>query len=311
MAAVKQALMSDPSTNVTGAVLDLLAERADPEKGKAEALAEIDRLGLADYVAELDTNGYAIIPPDKVAPPEFIDRMLNAVLDVTERRWGTRPDMGNPDADGFSAPHGTSVTYMLFEDPVFQEAALNPTALALATYLVGHNAMLYTCMALLKGPGRIDMPLHSDNIMVPPPFGPNYLVCNTTWLLTDASPENGSTCFVPGSHKMQRHPHPGEATADRVAITAPRGSLLVWPGHTWHGGVARINEGLRVQMPIMYGRMFVRPQEAYMENFTQEMLDRNPPRFAKLVGQHVPYGFKEEGPDIAKFVGLPKHSAWE
>jgi len=311
MATANQALMSDPTINVTKSVLDILGAGVDVENGKAAALEEIQSLGLADYVTELDTNGYTIIPPDKVAPPEFIDRMLDAVLDVAERRWGSRPDMVNPDAQGFSAPHGTSVTYMLYEDPVFQEAALNPTALAMATYLVGHNAILYTCMALLKGPGRVDMPLHSDNIMVPPPFGPNNFVCNTTWLLTDASPANGSTCFVPGSHKQQRHPYPDEGTADRVAITAPRGSLLVWPGHTWHGGVARINPGLRVQMPIMYGRMYVRPQEPYMENVTRDVLDRNPPRFAKLVGQHVPYGFKEEGPDLAKFPGLPMHSPWE
>ena len=46
-------------------------------------------------------------------------------------------------------------------------------------------------------------------------------------------------------------------------------------------------------------RMYMRPQEPYRENVTPKILERNPPRFAKLMGQHLAYGWKEEGPDYA------------
>ena len=54
---------------------------------------EIRDLGLEPYVAELDAKGYTVIPPEIANPNGLCERMLEAVLDIAERRNGERPDM--------------------------------------------------------------------------------------------------------------------------------------------------------------------------------------------------------------------------
>ena len=57
------------------------------------AFAPIRDLGLERYVAELDHYGYTVIPPERVAPPEFVERVRDVVLRVAHERTGvgTRP----------------------------------------------------------------------------------------------------------------------------------------------------------------------------------------------------------------------------
>jgi hypothetical protein len=47
-------------------------------------------------------------------------------------------------------------------------------------------------------------------------------------------------------------------------------------------------------------RVLVTPFENYRYSVTKEMLDRNPPRFASLVGHKLWVGWGEEGPDFTK-----------
>ena len=54
---------------------------------------EICRLGLQTYVADLDARGYTVIPPEIATPNGLAERMLEAVLDIAERRNGERPDL--------------------------------------------------------------------------------------------------------------------------------------------------------------------------------------------------------------------------
>jgi len=259
---------------------------------------EIERLELSPYIAELDSLGYTIIPPEVAAPSGFASSLLNALLEVAEKRSGTRPQLQQDERfDNPAVPFGEHFAYLLFEDEVFQQALLNPVVLALVTHLLGENAVLSNCLAYIKGPGNEDLGLHCDNVYIPAPFPAHAQVCNATWLLTDYAKEDGALCFVPGSHQYGRHPNPGEGLEARVAVEAPAGSLAFWHGNTWHGAFARTNPGLRVNLINAFMRMYMRPQEPYRENVTPEQLARHPERFATLLGQHVGYGWKEEGPD--------------
>jgi hypothetical protein len=261
---------------------------------------EIQRLGLEPYVAELDVLGYTIVPPE-VAGADLGCRLRSALLDVAERRTGVRPNVDfDPRYDAPPVPFGRNFSYLLFEDDAFQEAILNPVVTALVTHLLGENAILSNCLAFIKGPGNDDLALHCDNVYIPAPFPMHAQVCNATWLLTDYSKADGALCFVPGSHQYGRHPARGEALADRVAIEAPAGSLAFWHGNTWHGAFARTNPGVRMNLINAFMRMHMRPQEPYGENVTQAQIDRHPPRFARLLGKHVGYGWKQEGPDYTR-----------
>ena len=142
-----------------------------PEAGTAPAgdpLAaiwrELDALRLAPYVADLDAHGYTVIPPAIAAPNGLGERLLDAVLEVAERRTGTRPDLatgathagygGRYAKDGGDSPFGELLHALIFEGRVFEEALMNPVLLAMTTYLCGYSVVLSSMGAFLKGPGR-------------------------------------------------------------------------------------------------------------------------------------------------------------
>ncbi len=173
-------------------------------------MAEIRRLGLSDAVAQLEADGLAIVPPEVVGlEPGYVERVLERVLDVMERRNGVRPDIesGETHRNVFFP----TLYYFLFEDPVFQEWLLHPAVLALATYLLGESCILSATTVFMKGPAdesdaELQLGLHSDQQMVPQPFPPYALICGATLLLTDYSRATGAFAYVPGSHKLGRHP---------------------------------------------------------------------------------------------------------
>ena len=59
-------------------------------------LAPIRELGLERYIAELEHYGYTIIPPERVAPPEFVARVREAVLRVAYERTGVEHALDRP-----------------------------------------------------------------------------------------------------------------------------------------------------------------------------------------------------------------------
>ena len=282
------------------------------------AWAEIRELGLESYVADLDAHGYTIIPPAIATPNGLAERMLEAALDVSERRNGVRGDLENGSTHaGFKgrfasfapedgdSPIGDLMQSLLFEDRVFEEALMNRVLLAMATYLCGYSVVLSSMGCFMKGPNRSTFSLHSDTPL-PAPLPPQALVCNMTYALTDFNRENGSTAFVPGSHKWCRNPIGREAIVGEggneqaVAVECSAGSLLVWHGNTWHGAFNRTAPGLRVSVPVYMSRPFIRTQEGLIGKIPQEMLDRHPSRFAILTQQGILYGYESQDDSIAR-----------
>ena len=95
-------------------------------------------------------------------------------------------------------------------------------------------------------------------------------------------------CVVPGSHRWGHNPPDSFVNAqdheDVEVIEAPAGSVIVFHGSLWHGAVPRKNEGERVSLVLLCCRDHIQTQEAYWVSTTPEMLERNPRRFATLMG---------------------------
>ena len=266
---------------------------------------EISALGLESHVADLEAHGFTIIPPSIASPNGLADRLLSAVLDVSERRRGVRPDLetgathagfsGRYGAEDGDSPWGDLLHALIFEGEVFEEALMNPVLLAMTTYLCGYSMVLSSMQAFLKGPNKTSFGLHCDTLL-PPPLPPQALICNATYVLTDFNRENGSTAFLPGSHKWCRSPRPHEAeigeggNPDVIAVEAPAGSMVVWHGNTWHGAFKRRGTGLRVSIPVLMARPSMRTEEDLFGRIPDEVLQRNSQRFAYLVQQGIIYG---------------------
>lgn len=275
----------------------------------ADPLAEIRRLGLEKNVAELDAYGFTIVPPDQAGPPGLADKIRQAMVDVAARRSGVAPDLESGETHR-DKPRGVGqhMYYLLLEGEAFEEALVNPTALALVTYLLGDSCLLSSMTGMLKGPGGDPLPLHADMGMFPGPWSAASQVCNATYALTDYSRENGSLCFWPGSHKFARRPTPAEMAAvdEFMPAVAPAGSLIVWHGNTWHGAFARTAPGVRINLIMYFVRGYVQTQEWYRDKVSPETLARRP-RIRDLLGLDNPYPMAmpgNEGPDEAHYQRL-------
>ncbi|MCY3796083.1 MAG: phytanoyl-CoA dioxygenase family protein, partial [Gammaproteobacteria bacterium] len=224
-------------------------------------LKDIEALRLTNHVAELDSFGLTVIPPEQAGPPGLAERLRDAVLRMAERRYGVAPDVATGASHAkLPATAGQAgeawMWRILFEDPVFEEALMNPVGLTLMTYLLGYSAKLSNSSAMIKGPvppaGSNDPPkplgLHSDNRGLPAPFPSFAQVAAVTWALTDYTLEIGAVGYLPGSHKLCRQPTPNECLDAVVPVEAAAGSLIVWHGNTWHAPFPRRAPGLRMSM---------------------------------------------------------------
>jgi ectoine hydroxylase-related dioxygenase (phytanoyl-CoA dioxygenase family) len=177
---------------------------------------------------------------------------------------------------------------MLFENPLFEKAMMHGPVLALVTYLLGESCRFDSMTGIVKTPSDEHLALHADLIGTPAPFPPYEEVVNATWMLTDYNAENGATCFVDGSHLRRRAPSPEEAVDLELfkPIEAPAGSVVIWGGRTWHGAVPRSAPGVRVSLLSYYTRWYIRTFSDQREKPqpTAEMIDRNSPRFRRLMG---------------------------
>lgn len=257
---------------------------------RERVLAEIARLGLERHAWELDSLGYTVVPPDKLAPAGFTDRLLEAVLACSEKLNGVRPDLvggtSHKDVDITNVGRSEILTDVFFADSAFEQALMNPAMLALVTYLLGESCELAAMNGIIKAPGPEHVPMHADSIQ-PNPLPPYAQVANATWLLTDYDEPNGATLFEPGSHRKCRNPTAEESIdlSAAVPVIAPAGSLLVWHGNSWHGALPRTAPGLRVTLLCFFTRSYIRaPVESFTGRVTREMIDRNPERFVRLVG---------------------------
>jgi hypothetical protein len=276
---------------------------------------EIDSLGLAAHIGELEIKGFTVVPPEKVAPPSVAERMLQALLGTASRRHGVEvtADM-DPEAtpEAMKSPFGLSMVYGLFEDPVFEEALLNPVVQALAAYLLGRNAVVSEFGLLLKGPGGSDLDLHADSFLMPDPLPAMPHVCNITWILTDYSLENGSIAFVPGSHRYRRRPLVNEGLAERVPVEAKAGSLIVFGGNVWHGAFPRTAPGFRASATMYLCRAHMLTQGRYGYDVPAARLEGRSPQFSKMIGRRLNYGWQEEGPreitaDVFETINMGTH----
>jgi ectoine hydroxylase-related dioxygenase (phytanoyl-CoA dioxygenase family) len=266
---------------------------------------ELRRLGLQTHIADLAMQGYTIVPPEKVAPLAYIETLRTAVLKVSERRTGIRPDYetGSTHLDG-KHPLGQFMRYVLFEDPIFEPLLTHPVLLGLISYLVGYDALLSLHDAMLKGPGRVPLSVHNDNgDKITAVFPDQPQTANINLLLNDYDQDSGTIAFLPGSHVFRREPTPAELRdllPEMVPVIAPAGSAVIWPANTWHMAFPRTKPGLRATLLYDFCRGHLQTQSDFRDQVTPEILARNPPRFAQLMHTYGVFPFREQDIDPEK-----------
>ena len=276
-----------------------------------ENLSQIKKLGLQNNINDLEIDGFTIIPPKKVASTQFLNKMRKTVLRICQERTGKKFDLNkNGQIGKYKAQPQTDrqflLYYLLMADPIFEKWLLNPTLNTMMDYLMKGTQQLSSMTSFIKWQGEgygETLGLHSDTRpSTPEGLIPNswFDVSNSTYCLTNYTKENGAMAMVPGSHRLYRQPKPGEGVDKAVPVEAKAGSLIIFNGGIWHGAFPKKTEGLRLNVTSYFCHRKLKTQEAYQWRVTKEMLDRNPPRFATLVGADDEYGWDAKGPDYSR-----------
>ena len=187
--------------------------------------------GLERNIVELDAYGFTVIPPEKLGtPPDFAERVREAVLDAYRRRHDVEIDV-NHSSD---LPADNRLYKQLIdEDDAITEAVVHPVTLAMARWHCGQSAVLGQTSSIIKPPGpKHRLPLHNDTHGVPPPQAAYSQVVNTSWVLTDyAGVDDGPNRLRARQSPLGSCPDAtgvavlGGGRADRAAAAAGEGRL--------------------------------------------------------------------------------------
>ncbi len=247
-----------------------------PPYGLSERLEKrVRALGMEANLAVIEKDGYTVIRD--AAPPEVTDGIREAILRLVHETEGSQK--------------GYTTALLLGRDPIFERAVLNEKLMVLVEFMCGQGALLSQLMGSVRPRGRGFLGIHADQNWIPAPFPEHNQLLTACWVCDDFSEEAGATKVIPGSHRQRRHPSPREAAAAEgaVPIVCPKGSIAAWDGSVWHGNYPRQLAGERVVLHATYSRLALRPLEDY-GHLPQEILDRNPPQLAELLGRADVFG---------------------
>ena len=284
--------------------MDIAAQGTHPHLDPL--MQDLEKYDLMKHALELEAYGLTVIPREKLGvDTKFAGRLREAILRTCERRNDLDIDPNDTSGAWRKEAHKNS-WYLLQEDEVFVEAALNPRALTIARWLCGQSAVLAGHTWIIKPPTKHGLSLHSDAHGIPPGGGHIAHVANLSWICTDyESEEDGPTVFVPGSHRFGRATLPHEQSLDDspfpvVTLEGEAGSLAVWHGATWHGSRPRSNAGIRVTLVQVYMRMHMRPIHNWQREEVSENLLKKYPELERVLGLESLYPYKEENPDPSR-----------
>lgn len=268
----------------------------------------IESYGLQEYVLQLEVDGLAVVPPEVHGFPQArLDEMVDILLAQAEKMVGCafsldRGPHAKVDfpADAFSLSAFSEETGELSQfliqrlaslHRVFRDLAVNPVAVALIRHMVGRKATRFSSHnSFIKWQGDYgygsSLGIHADQMAVPLPWGHAALTANTNWCLTDYSLEGGAFAYVPGSHKFGARPVQPKAAQMAVPVEAPRGSLIVFHGATWHGAFPRKIAGMRISVANYYRHLMITSQEDIQGAFDRSLAEDNdnPELFRELAG---------------------------
>ena len=284
--------------------------------------AELSALGLDEYILQLEVDGLCVVPPEVHGVPlEDFDIMVDLLLKKAQDMVGCEFSLGRgPHAEVYFgegmpqpgiAEDRAQLTQFLIQQlasqhRVFRDLAINPVAVSLMRHLIGTKATRFSSHnSFVKWHGDFgygpSLGMHADQSALPLPWGRTAMTANTNWCLTDYTLEGGALAYVPGSHRFGTRPVFPQAVQQAVPVEAPKGSVIVFHGATWHGAFPRQIPGMRISIANYYRHVMVTAQEDIQNGFNRDLVAdcANPALFRQLAG------FTDEFPYLQQSQPVP------
>jgi ectoine hydroxylase-related dioxygenase (phytanoyl-CoA dioxygenase family) len=221
------------------------------------------RLGLTANIREMEEQGYTVI--ERAISDDFADAVRAATLRTLDEQGVM------------------SLNWMLYHGREFEQLAQNARLMTLIDASLGRGAVIASLSSIRKGPGAGIIPLHTDYAHVPEPYPEFAMTGVGVWALEDWTVASGPTWIIPGSHKLRRHPQPGEGANGGVPIEMPKGSVVYFTHGVWHWQGDRTDPGERVTLHAHFNRGILRSLEP--KKIDVQMMHRNPPRLGEMLGE--------------------------
>lgn len=286
----------------------------------------ISEMNLEPYLLQLEVDGLAVVPPEVHGfAMDRMDQMVALILSKSEEMTGSpftlengpELNLGFPERSrglsAFSAEEGQPTQFLIQQlarlHRVFRDLAVNPVAVALIRQMIGAKSTRFSSHnSFVKWQGDdgygSSLGLHADQTAMPLPWGRMALTANTNWCLTDYTLAGGALAYVPGSHRRGTRPTLPQAVKEAIPVEAPRGSLIVFHGATWHGAFPRKIPGMRISVANYYRHLMVTSQEDIQGSFPRELADdcESPELFKELAGFADGFPYKTPGQPIPSVI---------
>ena len=261
----------------------------------------------ARVAATVEESGYAVVTG--VLSPERCAELAGEVDRVeTEHRIG----VGKSDFEGF---HTKRIFNLIARGPRFRDLVIHQKVLPVIGAILGDGFLLSGTTSMHISPGETSQLLHADDGMISLPRPHVATMVTSMWALTDFSAENGATRIVPGSHRNEAMPRPGEKH-EAVDAEMPAASALILHGSVWHGGGSNTTADVeRYGLSIQYVAGWCRQQQNLMLGTDRDLVASYPRRLQELIGysmyRYVMGHVDREHPLTLLGVDQPPEMIWE
>ena len=233
-----------------------------------EALAQLNvsqDLLSHDEKQFLDEQGYLPLP----------EIMNHAQVDALRTRFDELvEEEGEKAGTEVHQEAGTNrLSNLVDKGEIFEICFTHPRVLAAMRHVLGPDFRLSSLNGRAALPGQGLQGLHADWATGVEPG--DYYVCNSIWLLSDFTEQNGATRVVPGSNRSGQHPKdalddPTAPHPEEVILTAPAGTVVVFNSHTWHAGTLNHSDEPRYGLHSYFTRRDQRQQTAQKALLSEE-----------------------------------------
>ncbi len=193
---------------------------------------------------QLDTEGY-------VALPDILSTAQIASLSAAAEEVYAVEKTGQTDGPVESS-------YLQNKTPGLDICFSHPRVLAAISHVLQGHIKSFGVHGRPHPPGGEQQALHVD-YNGPVPQGDKYMVCNSLWMLTDFTAENGATRVIPRSHRSGQDPKdalddPAAPHPDEKQLLGSAGTVVVFNSHTWHGTTANHSDHSRLSLTSFFCR---------------------------------------------------------
>ena len=247
--------------------------------GKHDTTNNSDPGSIAAEVERLDCKGFVVLP--NLISDKFRVKLLSRVEELFQAE-------GDAAGSEFKQEPGCRrLANLIDKGDIFASVVENEHVLQLIESVLGPNFKLSSLNARsVNAMNNTVQPLHADMAAIADERG--FWVCNSVWMLTDFTPDNGPTRIIPGSHRFNKLPQdaltdPPAPHQDEVNILGCAGTVAVMNAHAWHGGLANLTKQPRTALHAFYTRSD-KPQQQFQKQLIRaEVRQRLSPQMRQLL----------------------------